>query len=149
MNARCIVPIFCLILLSSSAGCDSASGDDQAQTPTSSTDESQENKGPEHELPAAPSAALGPGREVFVQVCARCHIESEYAPTIVDVREWKRRYARAEDGINTLYDHAANGFGEMLAKGGKRGKDLTDEQVRQAVDYAVAVTQADEPDTEQ
>lgn len=136
-----------LMLCSCLLGCGS-----ESETPVAAEPEEQKEKidkhDPEHILPEAPTEALEPGRKVFVQVCARCHIESEYAPTINDSRYWKRRFARAENGIETLYDHSINGFGDMLAKGGKRGAHLTDEQVKQAVDYAVAVTQADQPITD-
>lgn len=135
------VPLF----LMSGCGNDEESG---AEAQAESKQDEAHAKGPEDHLPAAPTLELESGREVFVQVCSRCHIESEYAPTIGDTRDWKRRYARAESGVETLYDHAVNGFGDMLAKGGKRGKDLTDEQVKQAVDYAVAVTQAATPAAE-
>ncbi|MEO0476462.1 MAG: c-type cytochrome, partial [Planctomycetota bacterium] len=129
-------------------GSEADSASEPASDGTDTTAEEYDKHDPENILPAAPTQALEPGRAVFVQVCSRCHIESEYAPTINDTRDWKRRYAKADDGINTFYDNAINGFGDMLAKGGKRGAHLTDDQVRQAVDYAFAVTGADQPRTD-
>lgn len=103
------------------------------------------------EWPVTTDPALTEGMAVFAEVCARCHLESEYAPTIADLKAWDRRLsARSEDGVaarDVFVTHATEGFGDMLAKGGKRGKDLTDVQVAQGVDFmlwAVEQHRADE-----
>ena len=61
-------------------------------------------------------------------------------PIVGDVDAWTPRIAK---GIDVLYDHAINGFngeaGIMIAKGGRT--DLSDEEVRLAVDYMVAESQ--------
>lgn len=91
------------------------------------------------EWPVTNDPSMVKGMAVFAEVCSRCHIESEYAPTITSLRQWDRRMASREaDGASArdvFVTHAVEGFGDMLPKGGKRGKDLTDEQVAQGVDY--------------
>jgi len=95
---------------------------------------------PEPEWPPPPTPVLVEGHAVFGQTCHNCHIESEYAPEISDEKEWARRLKKAEGDITVLYDHAINGFGDMLPKGGKKGKHLTEDQVKAGVDYMVAIT---------
>ena len=54
------------------------------------------------------------------------------APTFGDPAAWSDRIAK---GMDTLNDHAINGFGKMKPKGGK--KSLSDEEVMAAVAYMV------------
>ena len=58
------------------------------------------------------------------------------APILGDKADWQERLA---SGMETVYDHAINGFqgakGMMPAKGGQT--QLSDEQVRNAVDFMV------------
>lgn len=82
--------------------------------------------------------ALIAGREVWLETCAKCHIRGlGGAPKIADQADWAPRIAK---GKAVLYDHAINGFtgpllNEMPPKGGFT--ELTDEQVKLAVDFVV------------
>lgn len=93
----------------------------------------------EPEWPVPDDPALLGGMEVFANVCHHCHIEGEYLPTLTDTRLWNQRTKRnSRDGAvarDVFVQHAIEGFGDMGARGGRRGKDLTDEQVTAAVDY--------------
>jgi cytochrome c5 len=91
---------------------------------------------------AAPSAAAAPaaatpknGEEAFKAVCSTCHGEGiAGAPKFGDHAAWAPRLA---EGKATLYQHALQGYqgkaGVMPAKGGR--PDLSDDLIRQAVDY--------------
>ena len=93
-------------------------------------------------IKAAPSAAAAPvaampknGEETFKDVCSTCHGQGiAGAPKFGDHAAWAPRLA---EGKATLYQHALQGFqgktGVMPAKGGRT--DLSDDLVRQAVDY--------------
>jgi cytochrome c5 len=91
---------------------------------------------------AAPAAALpANGEETYKQVCATCHTPGiAGAPKSGDKAAWAPRIAQGKD---TLYKHAIEGFqgpgGVMPAKGGRT--DLTDDLMRQAVDYMVQMNQ--------
>lgn len=82
------------------------------------------------------------GREVWMGTCAECHITGRLdAPKIADKSDWAPRIAQ---GMDVMYKHAIEGFtgdtfNEMPAKGGNR--DLTDEQVKQAVRFVVSASQ--------
>lgn len=85
----------------------------------------------------APVAATGgKGKEVYDSTCFICHTTGVAgAPKLDDKETWASRTAQ---GIDTLYDHAINGFmgqGMMPPKGGKA--DLSDDDVKAAVDYMV------------
>ena len=88
---------------------------------------------------AGPAIALpANGEETFNQVCGTCHTPGlAGAPKVGDKAAWAPRIAQGKD---TLYQHALAGFqgkaGVMPAKGGRT--DLTDELVKQAVDYMVS-----------
>ncbi len=89
-----------------------------------------------------PVATSMTGPQVYNTACLACHSAGVGgAPIVGDVAGWEARIAK---GIDVLYDNAINGFqGEaitpMLAKGGRT--DLTDQEVRDAVDYMVAESQ--------
>jgi len=77
------------------------------------------------------------GKEVYLTECSGCHNEGEEgAPSLIDAESWKKRTAK---GIDTLYDHALNGYdgpdGEMPARGGT--PSLSDTQVKNAVQFMV------------
>ena len=88
-----------------------------------------------------PVAVAMTGPQVYNQACLACHGAGVGgAPVVGDVEAWTARIAK---GTETLYDNAINGFqggmGYMPAKGGRI--DLSDEEVRNAVDYMVAESQ--------
>ncbi len=84
---------------------------------------------------AAPAAAGGAprsGEEVYNGVCTNCHAAGVLgAPTTGDKGAWAPRIGKGKD---TLYNHAINGFNAMPARG---GGELSDQEVKNAVDYLV------------
>jgi len=88
-----------------------------------------------------PVATAMTGPQVYNSACIACHGNGVGgSPIVGDADAWAPRIAK---GIDVLYDHAINGFngeaGVMIAKGGRM--DLSDEEVRSAVDYMVAESQ--------
>ncbi len=80
------------------------------------------------------SDEIGPGNQVFTAVCATCHVSGLLqAPRLGNADDWA---PRLEKGMETLYDHAINGFKNMPARGGRQ--DLSDDEVKQAVDYMIS-----------
>lgn len=83
------------------------------------------------------TAASGPGETIVNQVCATCHGSGLMSsPKLGNAGDWS---PRIEKGIDTLYDHALNGFNMMPARGGR--PDLSDDDVKAAVDYMVSQAQ--------
>ncbi len=92
-------------------------------------------------VPAPKASATGDGGEatavafsaegVYQSVCHTCHgtgvLES---PRIDDAAEWTKRLAA---GIDTVYQKAIQGVGNMPAKGGRT--DLSDQNFKKIVDY--------------
>ncbi|GJL80505.1 MAG: cytochrome [marine bacterium B5-7] len=81
------------------------------------------------------------GEAVYQQGCIACHMSGVAgAPKVGDADNWKQRIST---GIDTLHDHAINGFqgsaGVMPAKGGNT--TLSDDEVKAAVDYMVSQSQ--------
>ena len=81
---------------------------------------------------AAPAAAKS-GKDVVAAACNACHATGAAgAPKIGDKAAWQARF---DQGMDTLFDHAINGFtgsmGMMPAKGGNMS--LSDEEVKAAV----------------
>ena len=73
------------------------------------------------------------GETTYMKVCKMCHGTGMMdAPKFGDAAAWSSRIAQ---GMDTLYDHAINGFGKMKPKGGK--KSLSDDEVKAAVAYMV------------
>ena len=71
------------------------------------------------------------GETVFNQTCKVCHASGiNGAPIVGNQKMWQARAAR---GIDTLVEHATQGFGLMPAKGGNEA--LSDAEIRQAVKY--------------
>ncbi|HRE18657.1 MAG TPA: c-type cytochrome [Rhodocyclaceae bacterium] len=106
--------------------------------------------GKQEATPAAPAAAPvpapqvtaavenHPGEGTYKQICVMCHGAGVGgAPKTGDKAAWAPRIAQGND---MLYKHAIEGFtgqvGMMPPKGG--GTALTDDQVKQAVDFLVA-----------
>jgi len=86
-----------------------------------------------------PVAMTGP--QVYNSACNACHGNGAGgSPIVGDTDAWAPRIAK---GIDVLYDHAINGFngeaGVMIAKGGRM--DLSDDEVKLAVDYMVGESQ--------
>jgi cytochrome c5 len=95
---------------------------------------------------APPKAQMGPGIKVaaargaspenestYQAMCSTCHSSGALgAPKITDKAAWQPRIAQ---GPKVLYSSALNGIGAMPAKGGH--PQLSDEQVKAAVDYMV------------
>ena len=85
-----------------------------------------------------PVAAEMTGAQVYNANCGACHSNGiGGAPKTGDAGAWA---ARAEKGLETLRNHAVNGYqgeaGYMPAKGGNVG--LSDEEVYRAIDYMLA-----------
>ena len=73
------------------------------------------------------------GEAVYNQACMACHMTGAAgAPRRGEAGEWE---GRIDQDIETLYDHAINGFNAMPPKGGNMG--LSDDEVRAAVDFLV------------
>jgi cytochrome c5 len=90
---------------------------------------------------AAPAAEAGPaladGKSVYDAVCAGCHgTGAAGAPKLGDAAAWGPRLG---GGSEPLYQAATAGKGAMPPKGGR--PDLSDEQIRMAVDYMVQAVQ--------
>lgn len=88
---------------------------------------------------AAAPESTGPrsGDEVYNSACSSCHASGALgAPVVGNADQWA---ARIDKGVETLYDHAINGFNSMPAKGGNAS--LSDEEVQAAVDHMVAAVQ--------
>jgi cytochrome c5 len=85
-----------------------------------------------------PVATVMTGPQVYNAACIVCHQPpgTGGAPPIGDVAAWEPRIAQ---GMDTLHMHAIQGFqgtaGFMPPKGGR--VDLSDEEIRAAVDYLV------------
>jgi cytochrome c5 len=83
---------------------------------------------------------LQQGRVIWIATCKVCHTaDFAGAPKVTDKAAWAPRLAKGKD---VLYSHAMQGvYGpsgtEMPPRGGNPA--LTDEQVRAAVDYMVAL----------
>lgn len=72
-----------------------------------------------------------PGKATYDIACKACHASGlANAPKYGDKEGWTERLTQ---GTDTLYDNAINGINGMPAKGGR--VDLSDEVVKQAVDY--------------
>jgi len=85
-----------------------------------------------------PVATAMSGPQVYNAACIACHGSGiGGAPTVGDAAAWQ---ARTEQGTDTLYLHALEGYtgstGFMPQKGGRL--DLSDAEVRDAVDYMVS-----------
>ncbi|MBH8580814.1 c-type cytochrome [Bisbaumannia pacifica] len=73
------------------------------------------------------------GAEVYGSVCMACHdTGAAGAPKRGEADAWA---ARLDQGIETLYTHAINGFNAMPARGGN--PNLSDDEVKAAVNHLV------------
>ena len=102
---------------------------------------------PATESPAAETSAAETGSDVgqtvYKGLCFNCHGVAAMATMIPQTGDAAAWASRIEQGIETLYDHAINGFtgkmGMMPAKGSNPG--LSDDEVKAAVDYIVSQSQ--------
>ncbi|HTN35013.1 MAG TPA: c-type cytochrome [Marinobacter sp.] len=81
-------------------------------------------------------ASAGPrsGEEVYNAVCMACHTTGAAgAPVIGNKDSWA---PHIEKGMDTLINHAINGFNAMPAKGGCAS--CPDEEIENAVEYIVS-----------
>lgn len=88
---------------------------------------------------AASSASDEPmsGEQVYTNVCTACHGSGVLnAPRFGNAGDWA---SRIDKGVDTLYNHAINGFNSMPPKGGNGS--LSDEEVQAAVDHMLASVQ--------
>lgn len=86
---------------------------------------------------AAAKPALADGRTVYEAVCAGCHATGAAgAPKLGDSAAWASRLGA---GSEALYRSVSAGKGAMPPKGGR--PDLSEEQIRMAVDYMVQAVQ--------
>ena len=77
--------------------------------------------------------AQADGEATYNQACMACHMTGAAgAPIRGNADHWA---PRLEKGIDTLYDHAINGFQAMPPKGGQL--NLSDDEVKAAVDHMV------------
>ena len=89
---------------------------------------------------STPEAVAAPltGPQVYNEVCIACHTPPGVggAPALGDGDAWAARIAQ---GMDTLIDHALNGFsgstGVMPRKGGR--VDLSDKEIIGAIEYMV------------
>ncbi len=82
-----------------------------------------------------PVKEISIGQKTYDAACGVCHAAGiAGAPKYADADAWT---ARIEQGRDTLYEHAINGFtgssGMMPAKGGRT--DIADDDIKAAVDY--------------
>lgn len=83
--------------------------------------------------PAKAAASSGPrsGKEVFEQVCTACHTPGAMgAPKFGNKADWAPRIAK---GMDTLYQHALNGFNNMPPHG--TCTSCSEQEIKNAVDY--------------
>lgn len=81
---------------------------------------------------AAVSASID-GAAIYASACQACHMTGAAGAPKPGSPEWA---ARAEQGLETLSDHAINGYNAMPAKGGRM--DLSDQEVIAAVEFMLA-----------
>jgi cytochrome c5 len=95
---------------------------------------------------AALADAPSEGKRIFDRICSVCHVNDlSEAPQVRQPAMWSARIAKGRDA---LYHSALNGFtgvtGEtMPPRGGHL--ELSDAEVRAAVDYIMATLQAPHP----
>ncbi|MDT8410193.1 MAG: c-type cytochrome [Wenzhouxiangellaceae bacterium] len=70
------------------------------------------------------------GEMIYQQVCQACHMSGAAGAPQLVAAQWQDRLKK---GTDQLVSSAINGIGVMPAKGGR--SDLSDEQVRAAVEY--------------
>lgn len=82
------------------------------------------------------ASADGPrsGQAVYDKFCMACHTSGALgAPKINVAADWE---ARLEQGMDTVFDHAWEGFNAMPPKG--TCNDCSEEEIQAAIDYMIA-----------
>jgi len=78
---------------------------------------------------------VGGGEQIVTQVCSMCHGAGLMSsPKLGNKTDWA---PRIEQGVETLYNHAINGFNMMPARGGN--PTLSDEEIQAAVDHMLSL----------
>ncbi len=76
---------------------------------------------------------VSPGQKIYEATCSACHAnEAIGAPVVGNKDAWAKVVSK---GIDKVYSNAINGVNAMPPKGGNM--DLTDEQMKQVVDYMI------------
>jgi cytochrome c5 len=93
---------------------------------------------PAEEMAAASGDA--DGKAIYDKVCVACHAGAiPGIPKLGDKVDWEPRIAQGND---VLYEHAINGFmGATMPMPPKGGAELSDDEVKAAVDYMVQSSQ--------
>jgi cytochrome c5 len=105
--------------------------------------ESGTSKGTAAQVPEFEDPGLRTGRSVWMTTCRNCHLTGVAgAPALADYAAWSPRIAKGRDA---LYASVLNGIGDgttwrMPPKGGNAA--LSEQQVRQAVDFTLAAVAA-------
>jgi cytochrome c len=73
-----------------------------------------------------------PGKEAYEKACAVCHkTDAMGAPAVGDKHAWT---ATLKKGLDKVYENSIKGTGGMPPKG---GTTLSDEKIKEIVDYMV------------
>lgn len=83
-------------------------------------------------LAPAVEGVARPGDQLYKAICATCHDAGLVGAPKTGTADWAPRIAKGKD---TLYNNAINGFNAMPARG---GADISDDEVKNAVDYIIA-----------
>lgn len=82
----------------------------------------------------APDPLLVKGEAIYKGTCKVCHAQAiNGAPILGNQKMWGKR---AQQGIDTLVQHAAEGYGLMPAKGGN--ESLTPEDLKAAITFMLS-----------
>ncbi len=80
------------------------------------------------------SGSLFAGEEIYKSKCFACHgTGAAGAPKVGDKEAWAPRIAK---GMDTLLQHAKNGFNAMPPKG--TCMECTDEQLKSTIEYMIS-----------
>lgn len=83
-------------------------------------------------LAPAVEGVARPGDQLYKAICATCHDAGLVGAPKIGTADWTPRIAK---GKETLYNNAINGFNAMPARG---GADISDDEVKNAVDYILS-----------